>query len=119
MAQRLMRRICERCAQPQELTQAEIESLRLDGKTGPFFKGAGCQNCYNTGYKGRIAAHEWLKMTRSIKDMVVKGASVDELRDQAVKEGMITLRNDALAKALAGKTTVTEILRVTKDEVLT
>jgi len=116
MAQRLVRRICEKCIQEHVPTEAEKMALRLDDKAGPFYEGAGCIACFNTGYIGRVAVHEWLPMSRPLKDLIVKGATVDELRDQAIKEGMQTLRDDALIKALEGKTSLMEILRVIQDQ---
>jgi len=116
MAQRLVRRICEKCIQEHVPTEAEKLALHLEEKSGPFYEGAGCPACFNTGYIGRVAVHEWLPISRPLKDMIVKGASVDELRDQAIKEGMQTLRDDALIKALEGKTSLMEILRVIQDQ---
>jgi type IV pilus assembly protein PilB len=116
MAQRLVRRLCDKCIQPHVLTDSEIVSLHLAAGAGPFFKSAGCPACFNTGYMGRLAIYEWLPVSRAIKDLIVKGASVDQLRDLAIKEGMMTLRDDALAKASQGKTSITEILRVSRNE---
>ena len=78
-----------------------------------IMKGAGCDICGKKGYKGRVGLYEVLEMSETMKDMILTGASAIELREQAVKEGMITLRRSGCRKVLDGVTTVEEIIRET------
>jgi type IV pilus assembly protein PilB len=117
MAQRLVRRLCEACKKEHPITEAEEAALGPSVKgQGPFFESVGCQACFQTGYSGRIAIHEWLKVTRRIKELTLKRASVDELRTAARAEGMKSLQEDALERAGQGLTSLTEVLRVTQYE---
>jgi type IV pilus assembly protein PilB len=76
-------------------------------------KGKGCETCGGRGYKGRVGLYEVLEMSETLKDMILTGASAIELREQAQKEGMITLRRSGCRKVLDGVTTVEEIVRET------
>jgi type IV pilus assembly protein PilB len=76
-------------------------------------KGTGCDICGGRGYKGRVGLYEVLEMTETLKDMILTGASAIELREQAQKEGMITLRRSGCRKVLDGVTTIEEIVRET------
>jgi type IV pilus assembly protein PilB len=117
MAQRLVRRLCEACKKEHPMTEAEETALGSSVKNrGPFFESTGCQACFQTGYSGRLAIHEWLKVTRSIKELTLKRASIDELRAAARAEGMKSLQEDALERASQGLTSLTEVLRVTQHE---
>lgn len=116
MAQRLVRRLCQKCVVEYTPSDTERIALKLDPKAGPFYHSPGCATCFNTGYMGRLAIHEWLNLSRTLRDMIVKGSSVDEIRDQAIKEGMKTLKDDAMDKALQGKTSLAEIMRVTQSD---
>ena len=116
-AQRLCRKICENCKEPYEVTPAVLK--RLDIKTSKdvtFYHGKGCNKCNNTGYLGRMGTLEVLLIDDTIRDMVVKGKSSDEIREYAVSHGMKTLRQNAFQKALTGLTTIEEVLRITTDE---
>ncbi len=115
MAQRLVRKLCPKCTQEHVPTVMEKMVLKLGDNIGSFYEATGCNVCFNTGYMGRLAIHEWLNVTRTIRDMIVKGSSIDEIRDLAIKEGMRTLQDDALEKALQGKTSLAEIMRVTQS----
>ncbi len=115
-AQRLVRRVCEKCKEPITIPYEEFIKLGVDPKymrDGKYYKGAGCPHCNFTGYKGRVGIYEVMPITPTIRRMIVEGASADELRAQAIKEGMITLRQDALMKLKAGITTIEEITRET------
>ncbi len=115
-AQRLVRRVCEKCKEPITVPDEEFIKLGVDPKymrDGKYYKGAGCPHCNFTGYKGRVGIYEVMPITPTIRRMIVDGASADELRAQAIKEGMITLRQDALMKLKAGITTIEEITRET------
>jgi type IV pilus assembly protein PilB len=78
-----------------------------------FYRGKGCATCSFTGMKGRVAVYEVMPITEPLRDMILKSASTAELREQAQKDGMKTLRQAGLMKVLEGTTTVEEVLRVT------
>jgi type IV pilus assembly protein PilB len=118
-AQRLVRRICASCKQD-DPHQLPPEALLKVGFTEEevargivLKKGAGCETCNNRGYKGRVGLYEVLEMSETLKDMILTGASAIELREQAQKEGMITLRRSGCRKVLDGVTTIEEIVRET------
>jgi len=118
-AQRLVRRICAKCKMP-EAHQPPAEAFLKVGFTEEevkrgitSMKGAGCEVCGGRGYKGRVGLYEVLEMSETLKDMILTGASAIELREQSVKEGMITLRRSGCRKVLDGVTTIEEIVRET------
>ncbi len=116
-AQRLMRKVCPKCKEPYEpeeklLREAGIDPEMLKGGT-LYKRGKGCQLCGFTGYKGRIAITEVMPISAQLRDMILRGATSDELRETARREGMRTLREDAIIKLKKGITTVEEVLRVT------
>jgi len=114
MAQRLVRRICPDCREEYSPSALLRKELGLDpDKKVPFYRGKGCDACRGTGYRGRVAVFEIIDVTPAIRHLTLAKASVDELREQAQKEGMITLKEDALDKVLNGMTTVEELARVT------
>src|SRR6266568_1812547 len=98
VAQRLVRRICKECKQQHEYSPEEMHAFAIDKKEGPFFKGAGCDTCAGTGYRGRQGLYEVMALTSPLRREILKGASTEELRDLAVKEGMLTLRMDGMVK---------------------
>ncbi|WP_431278148.1 GspE/PulE family protein [Leifsonia poae] len=115
VAQRLARRLCDRCKQPAQYTAAELRHLRfgLDEAEMPVvFAPVGCATCSNTGYRGRIAVHEVMAVTEEIERLAVTRASSAEIARTAQEQGMLTLRQDGWAKAKLGLTSVEEILRV-------
>lgn len=118
IAQRLVRIICEKCKQEVKLDNKIKKDLgvKTDYYKTKFYKGKGCQACKFTGYKGRTAVYEILQMNEEIRDLVVNRASADQIREKALKLGMKTLFNDGIEKAIAGITTVAEVLRVTRVE---
>jgi len=116
LAQRLVRRICPQCKtayQPSAdlLAREGIDARRVGGR--PFYRGAGCTHCHNTGYRGRLGIFEWLPMTEPIREQVMQRAPTLELRKTAVAQGMRTLREDGLQAVLDGHTTLDELLRYT------
>jgi type IV pilus assembly protein PilB len=121
VAQRLLRRICEACKIDAQVPLSKasemiaMAGLNNDPAKARFFKGQGCATCSKTGYKGRVAIYEVLDFTTSLKEMVLRGDSVIELKRQAVKEGMKTLRMCALTKAVDGVTTLEEALSLTME----
>jgi general secretion pathway protein E len=115
LAQRLVRKICPHCRDVYEPTEFERELFNENLKNGEriFYKGRGCKNCLNTGYIGRTGIFELLKMTGRIRQMVQLKRSSEEIKAEAKKEGMLTLREDGLNKVFEGATTLSEIMRVT------
>jgi type IV pilus assembly protein PilB len=115
-AQRLVRRVCAQCKQdhphaPQALVEAGFtpdEAQRVVPK-----KGAGCERCNNTGYKGRVGLYEVMEITEELRELILVGASGLELRRKAIEEGMITLRRSGLQKVMDGVTTIEEVVRET------
>jgi type IV pilus assembly protein PilB len=119
-AQRLVRRICERCKEPVEVGAEVLINLGLDsaevGAGFSTFHGRGCANCNGTGYRGRLAIYEVMVMHEGLKESILRGASVAELKREAVKLGMTTLRMSALQKVREGLTTIEETVRVTDTD---
>jgi len=118
-AQRLIRRVCVKCKIP-DPHQPPAEALLKVGFTEEeirkgitVMKGAGCEACNKKGFKGRVGLYEVLEMSETLRDMILTGASAMELREQSVKEGMITLRRSGCRKVLDGVTTIEEIVRET------
>jgi type IV pilus assembly protein PilB len=115
-AQRLVRRICRNCsepepAQPQVLMQAGFSAD--DARAVVPNRGRGCDRCNNTGYKGRVGLYEVMEVTEDLRELILVGASALELRRKAVDEGMITLRHSGLRKVKEGVTTIEEVVRET------
>lgn len=115
VAQRLVRLICPDCKiaynpEPDSFERTFLE-LKPDDKV-QLFKGSGCQHCGQTGYRGRMAIHEVMKVTGALRELIENKVSSEEIAAMAKKEGMITMRMDGIAKAYQGQTTVTEVMRV-------
>jgi len=119
-AQRLVRRICDKCKEPVEITPEALINLGVDASEAgggfPTFRGRGCNNCIGSGYRGRLAIYEILVMHEGLKELVLKAASAAELKREAVKLGMSTLRMSALQKVRDGLTTIEETIRVTDTD---
>jgi type IV pilus assembly protein PilB len=116
VAQRLVRRVCAECKQEHQYTEEELKALGIplaEAQKLTFYKGAGCDSCGGTGYRGRQGLYEVMAMTSSLRRMVLKGASTEELREEAVKEGMLTLRSDGMLKVKRGITTLEEVVKET------
>ncbi len=116
LAQRLVRRICGACKEEyvpdsETLTDLELTSDQVAGKT--FFRGRGCDKCSGSGYKGRLGLYELLIMTDELRDLVVRNASTEEIRDLARKAGMVTLRDSGMINMFEGHTTADEVIRET------
>ena len=111
VSQRLVRRICTNCREAIEPDEFEIQSLRLDPGQ-KIYKGKGCTECGDKGYKGRIAIHEIVVMTKKMKALLEKRASEEDMRQLAVTEGTQMLQESARALVLEGITTVDELNRV-------
>ena len=115
-AQRLVRRICKNCTEPDPTPSAALMQAGFnaeDAKTVVPNKGKGCDKCNNTGYKGRVGLYEVMEVTEELRELILVGASAIELRRKAVDAGMITLRNSGLRKVKEGVTTIEEIVRET------
>lgn len=120
MAQRLGRKICYNCKEPIDVPKAELLKLGIKEeqiKDGyQIYQGKGCEVCNGTGYKGRIAFYEVMKMTDPIKDAILNGASSMELKELAIKLGMKTMRMSANLRLLEGTTSIAEVLRNTAPD---
>ncbi len=118
-AQRLLRKVCYECKQPTEIPKQQLIDVGIPpeevGDVKPF-KGTGCRICNNTGYKGRIAVYEIMIFNEELKEFVLNGASTLELKREAVRQGMKTLRASAITKFKEGMTTIDEIVRVTAPD---
>ncbi len=118
VAQRLVRRICTGCKAPTSYSDAELKALTDDIeplRRIAFFKGTGCDACSGSGYKGRAGLYEVMSMTPALRRMILTGASTVELRDQAVVDGMLTLRMDGMKKLERGITTLEEVVKETSE----
>ncbi len=111
IAQRLVRTICPNCKKEITLSDEIYNKLGLD-KSNKVYEGQGCKFCDNTGYKGRTAIFEMLRITKDLKDAIARGATDVELRELAAKQGIVSLRKAAIAKLLEGRTTVEEVFNV-------
>jgi type IV pilus assembly protein PilB len=119
MAQRLVRKVCPKCRQRVEPPAHLMAGLGLRpeiAKKANFMKGKGCSHCNKTGYRGRMGIYELMGMSSQIREMTFKGDSTQNLRKVARKQGMRTLFEDGMIKALKGLTTLEEVLRITKQE---
>lgn len=122
VAQRLARRLCDRCREPKEISLAQVgldpaglEALAPDLREVEVFEGyaaVGCDACSGTGYRGRFAIQEVLTMSEEISELVLSGARAEEVERLAVQQGMSTLRTDGLRKVRMGLTTIEELFRV-------
>jgi type IV pilus assembly protein PilB len=121
LAQRLARRICPECKQPVKVPEQSLIDLGLkpeQAKGITSYKGVGCRNCADTGYKGRVALYEVMPFWDPLKEMVLNGASTAELKMEAIKLGMATLRMAGLNKLKEGMTTIEEVGRVTAADTM-
>lgn len=113
LAQRMVRKICPTCRTPYEPTPAELNAYREELPDAPdeFSRGAGCNLCANTGYRGRTGIFELLIMSDDIRDLLRAGAAAADLRRRAIGAGMITMRQDGMLKVRDGVTTISEVTR--------
>lgn len=130
IAQRLARKICSNCKAKQDIPiavskmfTAELKGVSVDhypsgvkpGGPYTYWYGKGCESCKNFGYQGRIAVAEIILVTRDLQQIIASGFKGSDLRAEAAKQGMVTLRQDAILKALSGETTVEEVLRISQE----
>lgn len=117
ISQRLVRCICPSCKHPYVPSSFELGMLGLPADhPGPFYIGAGCVACSNTGYKGRIPVHEILVVNRKLREMINDCAPIDSIRDYSVQEGMSTLQEECAKALLRGLTTFEEAVKVTYSQ---
>jgi type IV pilus assembly protein PilB len=116
LAQRLVRILCPKCKKQVKLSRQELDDSAMDSekyKAHLFYENAGCKECNHTGYRGRKAITEFLDLSDRIREMILEKRPSSEIRKAAIAEGMTTLRQSAVAKVIAGETTLKEINRVT------
>ena len=121
IAQRLVRRVCPDCRKPAHPTAQELSELGLDPneyRDAKFYVGEGCGRCFNTGYRGRTGIYEVMLINDNIQELIYKQMTAGAIKKVALEAGMQTLRMDGARKVLAGKTTVSEVLRVTQSDIL-
>ncbi len=127
VGQRLCRKICEKCRKEAPIKPEDVEAVKKEMdlmpepeksaalKINKFYVGQGCEACNNSGYSGRIGIFEVLSITEPIRQLALKHASTSEIVAQAFKEGLITMKQDGILKAMAGVTTIEEVWRVARD----
>ena len=116
LAQRLVRKICSSCKKEFTPKKDMLESLELNpNELGDrvFFFGAGCEDCNQSGYRGRTGLFEMIKVTDSFREMINSGAATLVLRQSAIEQGMRTLREDGIRSIFDGESTVEEVLKYT------
>lgn len=116
LAQRLVRRICTNCKEEvvpssDVLADLELTSDKIAGKS--FYRGRGCEKCNRTGYRGRLGLYELMVITDEMRDMIMRNASTEELRNTAKRSGMVMLRESGLEGLFEGLTTAEEVIRET------
>jgi len=127
IAQRLCRKICESCKEKIKPSKDQISEIKIQlnsltksyqnsiPKKISLFHGKGCDACQNTGYKGRLGIYEVLEINAGLKNSILEKISSEEIQNAAIKNGMLTLKQDGILKALNGETTLEEVWRTTKD----
>jgi general secretion pathway protein E len=114
LAQRLARRLCPDCRQAYKADAGEKELLGLS-KPRTLYRAVGCPECNQTGYRGRTGLYELLAVDDTIRALVHRGGNEQDIRERALKNGMVLLRADGMVRVLAGETTLDEVLRVTRE----
>lgn len=115
-AQRLIRRVCSECKQEVQMPPDALIEVGFSKEEAPsikLYKGKGCSNCNNTGYRGRVGLYEVMEISDELRELIIIGASAMELRKKAIEMGMITLRESGLCKIRAGITTIEEVVKET------
>lgn len=119
MAQRLVRVVCPKCAEPHMPSDVELESAGITPEMAAratFKKGRGCNQCNNKGFRGRIGCYELMMMTSAIRELVFRNASDQEIREVALREGMNTVYGDGIDKVCRGITSISEVFRIAKKQ---
>ena len=118
LAQRLVRRICQYCKEPQPVRDEDVEFMKMYGfSEANMYKGAGCEKCRQTGYQGRVGLYELLTVDDAYRDVITGHPTVTELRRMCKERGMLSLREDGFRKVQAGLTTFGEVMKVTESVV--
>jgi general secretion pathway protein E len=118
IAQRLVRLLCSECKQRYQLETSHIKTLNGAGEefVGKYvYKPQGCSKCFNTGYLGREAIFEVMLMGEKLKSLILETSDANQIKEAALKYGMVTLRQDGMSKVLKGITSIGEVLRVTQE----
>jgi len=122
IAQRLVRKVCPECKEPVEPSSHELRELGLGDveidNGGQFFVGAGCDKCFQTGYRGRTGIYEMMLISEDIQNLIYTRESAGKIKRHALNSGLQTLRMDGARKVLAGITTISEVLRVTQADIM-
>ncbi|MEO6995736.1 MAG: ATPase, T2SS/T4P/T4SS family, partial [Lacunisphaera sp.] len=121
MAQRLVRRNCPRCRIAYAPSKSELQALAVGASAlerATFMRGAGCDSCHGTGFHGRIGIFEIFLVNDVIRALISRRASASQVRQQARKDGLRTMREDGIRKVLAGHTTIAEVISVTVADAL-
>jgi type IV pilus assembly protein PilB len=116
LAQRLVKRICPDCKQEYTPSEEEKASIGLAGYEATFAQGAGCDSCFGSGMKGRLALHEVMDITHDLRDMIAEAPTTNQLKRAAIASGMLTLRMIGTRKVLQGVSTVAEVLGATAND---
>ncbi len=119
VAQRLARRICAECkVEDPEVTKEKLQEAGMSAEEANCtpYKGSGCDNCAETGFRGRVAVYEVMVMTDTLKEYVLNGASAAEIKQEAIRGGLATLRRSILNKVIEGTTTIEEVYRVSTSD---
>lgn len=117
VAQRLARTICGSCATKYYPAENVLRDAGLEDQAGrPFRKGAGCRNCHNSGFRGRVGVYEVMEVTPELRRMIHHERPMHELREALRRHGMLTLREEGVQISIAGRTSLEEVLRVTQDD---
>jgi general secretion pathway protein E len=122
IAQRLVRKVCPECKEPIEPSSHELRELGLGDvgtdNGGKFFVGAGCDKCFQTGYRGRTGIYEMMLINEDVQNLIYSRESAGKIKRHTLNSGMQTLRMDGARKVLAGVTTISEVLRVTQADIM-
>ncbi len=122
LAQRLVRTLCPQCKEPYEASAEEVKELGLAvdvvGERPKFWRGKGCPNCLNTGYRSRIGIYELMLPTDEVRQLILQNVDAGTIKKKAMSQGMRTLREDGARKVLVGMTSSAEVLRVTGEDSL-
>jgi len=116
-AQRLVRRLCDECKEPFEPSEAVLNTAGISPdelREGRLYRARGCPKCFNTGYRGRVGIFEIMVMEDSLKNLILETFDSNRIKAEALRLGMVTLRQDGISKVINGISTIEEILRVTR-----
>ena len=114
VAQRLVRLLCPKCKEPYTPDIDILQKLKLPpDRNYTFYKEKGCEECKNTGFKGRVGIFEIMQISDKIRELIVRKESANAIRERAISEGMKTLRDDGIRRVIAGDTSLSEVFRLT------